>query len=84
MKCGVVNPETWEVVCLASGKREVSTVVGIGTPSVNPDSVLARMRQYARDCPDDLTAVYREFSAAGFEDHPPSCVHCCAWRILLR
>jgi phage terminase large subunit-like protein len=73
---GVVNPETWEVVCLASGKRAVSTVVGIGTPSVNPDSVLARMRQYARDCPDDKTAVYREFSASGFEDHPPSCPHC--------
>jgi phage terminase large subunit-like protein len=78
-ECGVVNPETWQVVCLASGKREVSTVVGIGTPSVNPDSVLANARRYARDFPDDKTTAYREHSAAGFEDHPTTCVHC--WRL---
>lgn len=73
---GVVNPETWEVVCLASGKRETSTVVGIGTPSASETSVLADLRQYAHEHPEDGTQVYREFSAAGFEDHPVDCQHC--------
>lgn len=73
---GVVNPETWQVVCLAQGKREVSTVVGIGTPPASDTSVLADLRQYAQDHPEDRTQVYREHSAAGFEDHPPSCEHC--------
>ena len=73
---GRVLPETWEVIALAQGKRERSTLIGIGTPGPNPDSVLARLKAYARGYPDDRSQVYREHSAAGFEDHPASCQHC--------
>ncbi|WP_078344627.1 terminase large subunit domain-containing protein [Mycobacteroides chelonae] len=75
-ECGRVAQETWEVIALAQGKREQSTLIGIGTPGPNADSVLARLRAYSLDNPDDPTQVYREHSAAGFEDHPPSCEHC--------
>lgn len=73
---GVVDPATWEVIALAQGKRERSTLIGIGTPGAREDNVLARLRAYAEANPDDASQVYREFSAAGFEDHPPSCDHC--------
>ncbi|OBG87447.1 terminase [Mycobacterium sp. E802] len=75
-ECGRVNPETWEVVALAQGKRERSTLIGIGTPGPNDDSVLARLRAYDLENHDDTSQVYVEHSAAGFEDHPPSCEHC--------
>ena len=73
---GRVAPETWEVIALAQGKRERSTLIGIGTPGPNEDNVLARLRAYSVDHPEDTSQVYREFSATGFEDHPPSCEHC--------
>lgn len=73
---GRVLPETWEVIALAQGKRERSTLIGIGTPGPNPENVLARLRAYALDRPEDASQVYIEHSAAGFEDHPPSCEHC--------
>lgn len=74
---GRVDPETWEVIALASGKRERSTLIGIGTPGPREDNVLAQLRAYAQDHPDDTSQVYREFSAAGFEnDHPTDCQHC--------
>lgn len=73
---GRVDPETWQVVALASGKRERSTLIGIGTPGPREDNVLAQLRAYAHAHPEDTTQVYVEFSAAGFEDHPPSCEHC--------
>jgi len=74
---GRVDPETWEVIALASGKRERSTLIGIGTPGPREDNVLARLRAYAQDYPDDTSQVYREFSAAGFEnEHPTDCQHC--------
>ena len=76
---GVVDRATWEVLALAQGKREVSSLIGIGTPSVNPESVLAEMRAYGVANPDDPSTVYREFSAAGFEDHPVDCRHC--WQL---
>lgn len=75
-ECGRVAQETWEVIALAQGKREQSTLIGIGTPGPNADSVLARLRAYSLDNPYDPTQVYREHSATGFEDHPPSCEHC--------
>lgn len=76
---GVVDPATWEVIALAQGKRERSSLIGIGTPGARDDNVLARLRAYAHEYPEDTSQVYREFSAAGFEDHPPSCEHC--WRL---
>lgn len=73
---GRVAPETWEVIALAQGKREHSTLIGIGTPGPSDDNVLTRLRGYSLEHPEDASQVYREFSAAGFEDHPPSCEHC--------
>lgn len=74
---GVVNRDVWEVIALASGKREQSTLLGIGTPGWDPhDNVLADLRDYARAHPEDSSLVWREFSAAGFTDHPVDCAHC--------
>lgn len=74
---GVVNRDVWEVIALAQGKRERSTMIGIGTPGPDPhDSVLTDLRDYNRKYPDDETLVWREFSAAGFTDHPVDCEHC--------
>ncbi|QIX27508.1 terminase [Nocardioides sp. JQ2195] len=77
---GVVSRDTYEVLTLAQGKRETSTLIGIGTPGPDPtNNVLADMRQYGAEHPDDPTFVWREHSAAGFEDHPVDCAHC--WEI---
>lgn len=74
---GVVRRDVWEVVALAQGKREQSTMIGIGTPGPDPhESVLADLRAYGRAHPDDRSLVWREYSAAGFEDHPVDCRHC--------
>lgn len=70
---GVCDPLAWETLALAQGKRERSTLVGIGTPGTRPDNVLARLRAHAQDYPDDRTQVYREFSAAEWPDHPTDC-----------
>lgn len=77
---GVISRDVYEVVALAQGKRESSTLLGIGTPGPDPqDSVLTDMRDYAAEHPDDPSFVWREFSAAAFTDHPVDCVHC--WEI---
>ncbi|WP_338134365.1 terminase TerL endonuclease subunit [Mycolicibacterium nivoides] len=76
---GRIAPEVYEVVALASGKKPTSLVLLIGTPGPQPDNELAQFRQQASDCPDDRSQVYREFSAAGFEDHGTDCEHC--WRL---
>ena len=74
---GRIDRETYEVVGLASGKRDASLVLGIGTPGPEwATSVLADMREYGIEHPDDDTFVWREHSAAGFEDHPVDCRHC--------
>ena len=74
---GVVSRDVYEVMALAQGKREQSTLLGIGTPGPDPtNNVLADMRQYAAEHPEDPSFVWREFSAAGFEDHAPDCAHC--------
>lgn len=74
---GVISREVYEVVALAQGKRQTSTLLGIGTPGPDPhDSVLLDMRNYAADHPEDQSFVWREFSAAGHEDHPVDCEHC--------
>lgn len=74
---GVVRRDVWEVVALAQGKREQSTMIGIGTPGPDPhDSVLTDLRSYGRAHPEDTSFVWREFSAAEFTDHPVDCEHC--------
>ena len=74
---GVIGRDTYEVMNLAQGKRRTSTLIGIGTPGPDPyNNVLADLRSYALTNPDDPSLVWREFTAAGFEDHPPDCPHC--------
>lgn len=74
---GVISRDVYEVVALASGKREHSLLLGIGTPGPDPhEGVLADLRVYGQQHPDDRSFVWREFSAAGFEDHPVDCRHC--------
>ncbi|VEG40291.1 phage terminase [Mycolicibacterium flavescens] len=76
-EAGVANRDSYEVLTLAQGKREHSTLVCIGTPGPNlDDQVLLDLRNYAADNPDDMSMVWREFSAGGFEDHPVDCQHC--------
>jgi len=77
---GVINRDLFEVVQLAAGKRARSVLVAIGTPGPNlDDQVLLSLRDHHRERPEDTTLVWREFSAAGFEDHPVDCEHC--WEI---
>lgn len=76
-EAGVINRDLFEVVQLAAGKRERSVLVAIGTPGPNlDDQVLLSLRDYHRDHPEDMSLRWREFSAAGFEDHPVDCEHC--------
>lgn len=76
-EAGVASRDAYEVLTLAQGKRERSTLIAIGTPGPDPnDQVLVDLRNYAADHPDDPSMVWREFSAAGFEDHPVDCAHC--------
>lgn len=77
---GVVSRDSYEVLTLAQGKRETSTLIVIGTPGPDPNNmVLADLRNAALDHPEDTSLVWREFSAAGFEDHPVDCQHC--WKL---
>jgi phage terminase large subunit-like protein len=74
---GRMDREVYEVVVGASGKRPASLAIGIGTPPPDPaESVLTTIREYAQDHPDDPSTVWREHSAAGFEDHLVDCRHC--------
>jgi phage terminase large subunit-like protein len=76
-EAGRVDQEVYEVVALATGKQKASMVLAIGTPGPElENTVLGRLRTYAADHPDDQLVVWREHSAAGFEDHPPDCRHC--------
>ena len=76
-EAGVISRDVYEVLTLAQGKRERSTLLAIGTPGPDPyNSVLNDLRTYAAEHPEDRSLVWREFSAAGFEDHPVDCRHC--------
>lgn len=70
---GRIDPEVFEVVSLAAGKKPQSLVLVIGTPGPDPDNVLARFRQHSIDHPEDASQVYREISAADWPDHPTTC-----------
>jgi phage terminase large subunit-like protein len=76
-EAGRVDQEVYEVVALATGKQQSSVVLAIGTPGPELDqTVLGRLRSYALEHPDDQLVVWREHSAAGYEDHPVDCRHC--------
>jgi phage terminase large subunit-like protein len=76
-EAGRVDQEVYEVVALATGKQKSSVVLAIGTPGPELDqTVLGRLRSYALDHPEDELVVWREHSAAGFEDHPVDCARC--------
>jgi phage terminase large subunit-like protein len=76
-EAGRVDQEVYEVVALATGKQKSSMVLAIGTPGPElENTVLGRLRSYSLDHPDDPLVVWREHSAAGFEDHPVDCAHC--------
>jgi len=76
-EAGRVEEEVFEVVSLATGKQRSSVVLAIGTPGPELEqTVLGRLRTYALDHPADPLVVWREHSAAGFEDHPVDCRHC--------
>jgi phage terminase large subunit-like protein len=76
-EAGRVDQEVYEVVALATGKQKASMVLAIGTPGPElENTVLGRLRTHATDFPDDPSLVWREHSAAGFEDHPADCRHC--------
>lgn len=78
-EAGVISRDVYEVVTLAQGKRERSTTIAIGTPGPDPyDNVLADLRAYATQHPEDASLVWREFSAADFPDHAVDCRHCWA------
>ena len=76
-EAGVVRRDVFEVVQLAQGKRERSVLVAMGTPGPDPnDQVLVDLRNHHLARPDDPALRWREYSAAGFEDHPVDCRHC--------
>lgn len=76
-EAGVVSRDMFEVVQLAQGKRERSVLVAIGTPGPDlDDQVLLSLREYGAEHPEDRSLIFREHSAAGFEDHPVDCRHC--------
>src|SRR4029453_16206100 len=76
-EAGRVDQEVYEVVALVTGKQQASVVLAIGTPGPELEqTVLGRLRTYATDHPEDPLVVWREHSAAGFEDHPVDCRHC--------
>jgi phage terminase large subunit-like protein len=76
-EAGRVDTDVFEVVTLATGKQRASVVLAIGTPGPELEqTVLGRLRTYALDHPADPLVVWREHSAAGFEDHPVDCAHC--------
>ncbi|MCV7300661.1 terminase [Mycobacterium barrassiae] len=76
-EAGVANRDSYEVLTLGQGKRKRSTLVCLGTPGPNlDDQVLLDLRASAAEHPEDKSLVFREYSAAGFEDHPVDCQHC--------
>ncbi len=76
---GRIDREVYEVCVMGAQKVPGSLALLIGTPGPDPDNVLAAQRAHALAYPGDTTTVYREHSAAGFEDHPIDCEHC--WQL---
>lgn len=78
---GYVDQAVWEAILLGAGKVPGSLTAAIGTPGPRDGNVLAQLRQYAIDRPNDKSFAYIEHSAAGFEHHPPDCEHC--WQLAM-
>lgn len=73
---GEIDPATWSTLLLGAGKLDGAMALGIGTPPNRETSVLTDLRDAVRANPDDKTMAFVEFSADGFEHHPPECLHC--------
>lgn len=73
---GEIDPETWSTLILGAGKLDGAMALGIGTPPNRDTSVLTDLRDACRANPNDPTMAFVEFSASGFEHHPPDCMHC--------
>jgi phage terminase large subunit-like protein len=59
--------EAWESLRLATGKRERSLVVGVGTPGLDRQNALYHVRRLVTESGGLPGVVYREYSA------PPGC-----------
>lgn len=71
---GVVSRATYEVIAAATGKRDHSLTLMIGTPSNSrEDSVMWDLRMGAL-ANEDPSFVFFEYTAP--EDHPVECEHC--------
>lgn len=73
---GEIDPDTWSTLLMGVGKMPNAMVLGIGTPPNKETSVLIELRNRFRADPTDDTLAFVEFSADGFEHHPPECRHC--------
>ncbi|XTP36711.1 terminase [Mycobacterium sp. TJFP1] len=73
---GEIDPDTWSTLLMGAGKMPNAMALGIGTPPNRETSVLIELRNRFRADPTDDTLAFVEFSAGGFEHHPPECPHC--------
>jgi phage terminase large subunit-like protein len=55
--------EAWESLRLASGKRERSLIVGVGTPGLDRKNALYHVRKLFREAGGLARVVYREYAA---------------------
>jgi len=55
--------ESWDSVRMASGKRERSTIIGVGTPGYDHDNALFRLRQLVHEGAELPRFVFIEHSA---------------------
>ncbi|KAA1376119.1 terminase large subunit domain-containing protein [Aeromicrobium fastidiosum] len=61
---GVTDRRTYEVAALASGKRETSLTLCIGTPSPEgADSVMYELRKWGLEHPEDASFYFKEYAA---------------------
>lgn len=73
---GEIAEDTWQTLLMGAGKLPNSIALGIGTPPNRETSVLMDLRAQHQADPDDPYLAFVEWSAAGFEHHPVTCVHC--------
>jgi len=59
---GVIDAEVFEAMRLASGKREASTLLAIGTPPNDPESIMRTLVEHGR-LGDDPTFALVEYAA---------------------
>ena len=68
--------QSWDSLRMASGKREFSTIIGVGTPGFDRDNALAHVRKAVLEGADLPGLHFREFAApdgCAVDDHK-------AWR----